>query len=120
MDDRGRNLRLIARPPRRLLGRGIVGLRPAGSAESSIVAALGNEFGAPPYAVVRKRQTVRRIARFGFDAWPDGFSRDGRLVLAEDRKGPEPGRSSWVEVVPFAGGRARVIARSAGEASWNA
>jgi hypothetical protein len=118
-DSRRRNRRQLSGPtPRRLLGSGITGLVPIAWRSGVVVAGLANEFGAPPYVVDPRRHTVRELGRYGYHAWPDGLSRDGRAVLVEAAN-VEVDRFQRVEVIPVRGGRAKVIARYAGEASWN-
>jgi hypothetical protein len=84
----------------------------------ALLAGLANEFGLVPYAVDPRTGSVHAIGEFGYHAWPQGLSRDGRLVLVTDN-GVEVTRWTRIEVVPYAGGRGSVIARRAGEASWN-
>jgi Tol biopolymer transport system component len=112
--------RLLTKTPRSLLGQGIVGLIPlAWSADGhALLAALANEFGGIPYAVNPETGAVRRIGDYGYRAWPHGLSRDGRFVLVAQTSVGLPDRSR-VDVVPYAGGSPRLIARRAGEASWN-
>jgi Tol biopolymer transport system component len=117
--DGGRR-RLLTKTPRSLLVQGVVGLIPvAWSADArALLAALLNEFGGIPYGVDPKTGSVRRIGDYSYHAWPDGLSRDGRFVLVSD-SGVEVTRHTRIEVAPYAGGRGQVIARRAGEASWN-
>jgi WD40-like Beta Propeller Repeat len=119
MDADGSNRRSLSGPlPARILGQGISGLEPVAWSNRSLLAGLINEFGSPPYAVDPRTKSVRQIGRFGFRGVADGLSRDGRQVLVETGN-VELDRTQHVEVVPFAGGRGHVIARFAGEASWN-
>ena len=104
--------------PSPLLGSGITGLTPVGWSRGSLLAGLINEFGWPPFAVDPQTKTLRRIGQIGFGAVADGLSRDGHSVLVEI--GNTEARSSRrVVALPFAGGKPRVIARFAGDASWN-
>jgi Tol biopolymer transport system component len=116
----GGGRRLITRTPRSLLGQGITGLVPvAWSANGrALLAELTNEFGGPPYAVNPETGAVRAIGDYGFRASHEALSRDGRFVLVSD-SGVELSRHTRVEIVPYAGGRSVVVARRAGEASWN-
>jgi hypothetical protein len=119
MDADGSNRRSLSGPlPARILGQGISGLEPVAWSNGALLAALINEFGSPPYAVDPQTRSVRQIGRFGFRGVADGLSRDGREVLVETGN-VELARTQHVEIVPFAGGKRRVIARFAGEASWN-
>jgi Tol biopolymer transport system component len=119
IDADGSNRRSLSGPlPARILGQGISGLEPVGWSNGALLAGLSNEFGSPPYAVDPRTKTVRQIGRFGFRGVADGLSRDGREVLVETGS-VEVDRAQRIEVVPFAGGKGRVIARFAGEASWN-
>jgi len=115
----GGGRRLLTKTPQSLLGQGIVGLVPvAWSADGrALLAALANEFGAIPYAVDPHTGAVRQIGSYGYHAWPEGLSRDGQFVLVSETGVGLPDRSR-IEVVPYAGGAGRVVARS-GEASWN-
>ena len=111
---------LLTRTPRSLLGQGITGLVPvAWSANGrALVAALTNEFGGPPHAVDPKTGAVRAIGDYGYHALPEALSRDGRFVLVSE-SGVNVDRHTRVEIVPYAGGPPVVVARRAGEASWN-
>jgi hypothetical protein len=117
----GRGSRRIARPPARILGSGITGLAPIAWSRDGrrLVAALTNEFGGPPYAVDTRTGAVRRIASYGYAAWPFGLSRDGGRVLVEDRKYDQLDRSQRIEIAPYAGGPPHVVARFAGSPTWN-
>jgi Tol biopolymer transport system component len=116
----GSGRRLLTKTPRALLGQGIVGLVPvAWSADGrALLTALANEFGGIPYAVDPETGSVRRIGNYSYHAWPEGLSRDGQYVLVSETSVGLPDRSR-IEVVPYAGGAGRIIARHAGEASWN-
>jgi hypothetical protein len=115
----GRKRHSLSGPlPGRVLGQGISGLEPIGWSNEALLAGLVNEFGSPPYAVDPRTRTLRQIGRFGFRALADGLSRDGKRVLVETGN-VELDRNQHVEVVPFSGGKGQVIARFAGEASWN-
>jgi WD40-like Beta Propeller Repeat len=119
IDSDGGNPRsLSGRLPARILGSGVTGLTPVAWSDGSLLAGLINEFGWPPYAVDTRTKTVRPIANLGFGAVADGLSRNGRNVLVEVGSTEGTGRRRVV-LLPFAGGRARLIARSAGDASWN-
>jgi Tol biopolymer transport system component len=111
---------ITGRLPARLLGQGITGLVPiAWSADGRrLLAGLTNEFGAVPFAVDPERGTTRRIGGYGYADWPEGVSRDGRsLLVSVGNVASYDG--TRVEIVAYDGGRRRVIARRAGEASWN-
>ena len=116
----GSRRRLLAKTPRSLLGQGIVGLVPvAWSADGrALLAGQANEFGLVPFAVDAQTGSVRRIGDYSYHASPIWLSRDGRFVLVSD-SGVEVTRHTRVEVVPYEGGAARLLARRAGEASWN-
>jgi hypothetical protein len=117
----GDGRRLITRTPRSLLGQGITGLVPVAWSASgrALLAELTNEFGGPPYAVDPKTGSVREIGDYGFRAVLEALSRDGRFVLVSD-SGVNVTRDTRIEIVPYAGGRRPVVvARRAGEASWN-
>jgi Tol biopolymer transport system component len=116
----GSGRRLLTKTPRALLGQGIVGLVPvAWSADGrALLAGLANEFGAVPYAVNPQTGSVHRIGELDYAASPDGLSRDGRFVLVSYTPTEQPARAR-IEVVPYAGSPGRVIARRAGDASWN-
>jgi hypothetical protein len=119
IDPGGRNPTSLSGPlPRRMLGSGITGLTAVAWSDGALLAGLINEFGRPPYAVDARTKTVRRIGDLGFGATTDGLSRDGRRVLVEAGN-LDGARNRRVLVLPFAGGKARVIARFAGDASWN-
>ena len=116
----GGGRRLVTKTPRRLLGQGITGLVPvAWSANGRVLlAALTNEFGGPPYAVDLKTRAVGEIGDYGYHAASEAISRDGRFVLVSD-SGVNVTRHTRVEIVPYRRGRVVVVARHAGEASWN-
>lgn len=116
----GGGRRLLTKTPRSLLGQGIVGLVPVAwsSDGRALLAGLANEFGLVPFAVDPQTGYVSRIGNYSYHASPDGLSRDGRFVLVSD-SGIEVTRHTRVDVVPYAGGAGRLIARRAGEASWN-
>jgi Tol biopolymer transport system component len=116
----GRGARRIARPPRNVLGQGIVGFAPEAWSRDGrrIVAALANEFGGPPFVIDVATGKIRRLGDYSYHAAVDGISQDGRSVLVEDRS-VELNRWWRVDVIPYSGGRARLIARYAGGASWN-
>ena len=119
VDPRSGNLRSLSGPlPAGILGSGITGLMPIAWSEGSLLAGLINEFGSPPFAVDSRGKTVRRIGDFGFAGFAEGLSHDGRQVLVEAAN-IERNRNQRVIVMPFAGGSGRVIARFAGDASWN-
>jgi Tol biopolymer transport system component len=54
------------------------------------------------------------------DLVPQGLSADGKTVLAAVGCGGVPGSAGYVETIPFAGGKPRVIVRGPCRASWNA
>jgi Tol biopolymer transport system component len=116
----GRERRLLTKTPRTLLGQGIVGLVPvAWSANGrALLAELANEFGGIPHAVDPQTGSVHRIGDFDYGASPNGLSRDGRWVLVS-YTGVEVSDRTRIEVVPYSNGTGHVIARRAGEASWN-
>jgi dipeptidyl aminopeptidase/acylaminoacyl peptidase len=116
----GSGRRLLTRTPRALLDQGIVGLVPvAWSADGkALLAGLANEFGAVPYAVDPHTGSVHRTGEFDYSASPEGLSRDGRFVLVSYTPTEQPARAR-IEVVPYANGSGRLIARRAGDASWN-
>jgi hypothetical protein len=91
---------------------------PIAWSDGSLLAGLINEFGSPPFAVDPRTKTVRRIGDFGFAGFAEGLSHDGRQVLVEAAN-TERDRNQRVVVIPFGGGPGRVIARFAGDASWN-
>ena len=111
-DGRGRRT-ITGRLPERLAVSGVVGLRPvAWSADGTrLLAGLLTERGAVPYAVDPARGAIRELGDYGPASAPEAISRDGRLVLVSASRG--------VEVVPWSGGRGRVLARGAASASWN-
>jgi WD40-like Beta Propeller Repeat len=112
-------LRALSGPlPARILGQGITGLEPIAWSHGSVLAGLINEFGSPPFAVDPRARTVRQIGNFGFAGFAEGLSRDGRRILVEAAD-MERDRHQRVIVMPYAGGPERVIARFAGDASWN-
>jgi hypothetical protein len=119
VDPRSGSLHSLSGPlPARILGSGITGLVPIAWSDGSLLAGLINEFGSPPFAVEPRAKTVRRIGDFGFGGFADGLSHDGRQVLV-DAANTERDRNQRVIVMPFAGGSRRVIARFAGDPSWN-
>jgi hypothetical protein len=119
VDPRSGNLRsLSGRIPARILGSGITGLVPIAWSNGSLLGGLTNEFGSPPFAVDPRTKTVRRIGDFGFAGFAEGLSHDGRQVLVEAAN-MEHDRNQRVVVMPFGGGSGRIIARFAGDASWN-
>jgi Tol biopolymer transport system component len=119
VDPHSRDLRSLSGPlPARVLGSGITGLMPIAWSGGSLLAGMINEFGSPPFAVDPRTKTVRRIGDFGFAGFAEGLSHDGRQVLVEAAN-TERDRNQRVVVMPFAGGPGRVIARFAGDASWN-
>ena len=111
---------VTGRLPARLLGQGITGLVPVAWSFDGrrLLAGLQSEFGAVPFAVEPRSGTVRLIGTFDYDASPEGISRDGRTVLVS-YGGFASDDDTRLEIVPYSGGRGRVIARRAGEASWN-
>jgi Tol biopolymer transport system component len=117
----GSRRRLLTKTPRALLGQGITGLVPvAWSADGrALLAALTNEFGGVPFAVSPRTAAVRRIGDYGYSSWPAGLSRDGRSVLVSQTDVGNVNDRTRVDVVPYAGGAPRVIARRAGQPSWN-
>lgn len=117
----GSRRRLLTKTPRGLLASGIVGLRPiAWSADGrALLTALANEFGGPPYVVDVPTGRVRGVGAYSYHAWPAGLSRDGRAVLVADT-GVELSRHTRIEIVPLDGSAPRVLARFAGDPSWNA
>jgi dipeptidyl aminopeptidase/acylaminoacyl peptidase len=121
MDPDGANRRTITgRVPQRLLGNGITGLVPVALSDDGkrLLAGLANEFGFVPFAVDPKRGTVRKVDGYGYADRPGGLSHDGQSVLVNvGDVGSYDG--TRVEIAPYAGGPSRVIARRAGEASWN-
>lgn len=116
----GSQARRLTKTPAKLLGQGIVGLVPVAWSASgdALLSGLHNEFGAVPYGVDPKSGGVHAIGDYGYHAWPDGLSRDGRFALVSDG-GVEVTEQTRVEIVPFTGGPGRVIARRAFGASWN-
>jgi Tol biopolymer transport system component len=119
VDPAGGSLRSLSGPlPARILGQGITGLDPVAWSDDSVLAGLINEFGSPPFAVDPRTRTIRQIGNFGFAGFAEGLSRDGRRVLVEAAD-MQRDRNQRVIVMPFAGGPERVIARFAGDASWN-
>jgi len=122
IDPNGGNRQTLTGPvPKHLLGQGFSGLRPIAWSDdgNELVAARMNEFGGPPYAVDPQSGAIRRIGDFGFCAWPAGLSRDGRFVLVVEGCGFGTGADLRVDAIPYRGGRARLIATSAGSPSWN-
>ena len=117
----GSGRRLLTKTPGALLGSGIVGLRPIEwSADGRVLlAALANEFGGPPYVVDARTGRVRSAGDYSYHAWPAGLSRDGRAVLVADSS-VELTRHTRIELVPLDGRAPRVLARFAGDPSWNA
>jgi len=111
---------VTGRLPARLLGNGITGLVPIAWSKDGrrLLAGLANEFGSVPFAVDPERGTMRKIDDYGYADWPDGLSRDGRYVLVSVGDVASYDRTR-VEIVAYNGGHGRVIARRAGEASWN-
>ena len=116
----GRGRRLLTKTPRDLLGQGITGLVPVAWSRNgrALLAELTNEFGGIPFVVDPQTGAVHRIGEFSYHASPGGISRDGRSVLVSDG-GVELSDWTRIEVVPYPSGKGRVIARRAGEASWN-
>jgi Tol biopolymer transport system component len=116
----GSRRRPMSKTPRSLLGQGIVGLVPvAWSADGrALLAGQANEFGLVPFAINPQAGAVRRIGDYSYHASPIQLSRDGRFVLVSD-SGVEVTSATRVEVVPYEQGSPRIIARRAGEASWN-
>jgi Tol biopolymer transport system component len=113
------NPRSLSGPlPGRILGSGITGLEPIAWSDGSLLAGLINEFGAPPFAVDPRARTVRQIGNFGFAGFAEGLSHNGRQLLVEVAT-QDRDRNQRVIVMSFAGGSQRVIARFAGDASWN-
>ena len=119
VDSGGVNPTSLSGPlPAHILGSGITGLIPVAWLHGALLAGLINEFGSPPYAFDPRAKTVRPIGKLGFGGVADGLSRDGRSVLVEAGN-TETVRNRRVVVLPFAGGKGRLIARFAGDASWN-
>ncbi len=63
---------------------------------------------------------ARDLTGFVGDLAPDGISRDGRTVLASIGCGEAIGEAGRVELIPFTGGKPRVVAHGPCRASWNA
>jgi hypothetical protein len=112
---------VTGRLPKRLLGSGITGLVPVAWSEDgdSLLAELTNEFGGPPYAVDPETGAIRQLGDFGYYATPAGLSRDGRFVLVVEGGLPETGVRLGLVMVPYEGGRAKLIATRVGSATWN-
>jgi WD40 repeat protein len=116
--DGSRRRPIIAPLPERFLGQGYIGLVPIDwSADGrALLAGWFNEWGRIPIAVDPQTGYARELA--GSDAV--ALSRDGGLALVEsiDNVGSYPKRNT-VLIVPYAGGKANVVARGATAASWN-
>jgi Tol biopolymer transport system component len=111
---------ITGRTPERLLGKGYEGLVPIDWSEdgSALLAALMDEGGTPltPFAVDPETGRLRELA--GGPLRTAALSRDGRFVLVESET--TDGLADWsVEIVPFAGGEPRIVARGAIGPSWN-
>lgn len=117
----GTRSRLLTKTPPALLGQGITGLAPIAwsGGGRALLAALTNEFGGIPFAVSPTSGAVRRIGDYGYSSWPEGLSRDGAFVLVSQSEVANVTDLTRIEVVPYSGGSARVIARRAAQASWN-
>jgi len=63
---------------------------------------------------------ARPLTRWVGDLFPQGFSRDGRLVYAAVGCGGTHSAFGWLETIPFSGGRPEVVVRGPCRGSWSA
>jgi Tol biopolymer transport system component len=112
---------IIAPLPKRFLGFGHQGLVPVEWSKdgSELLAGWINEWGEIPIAVDPKTGDARQLVD-NQASEPAGLSRAADLVLAfvVDNEGSHPEKNT-VLVVPYAGGKAEVVAEGAAAASWN-
>jgi WD40 repeat protein len=112
---------IIAPLPKRFLGFGHEGLIPVDWSKDggALLAGWGNEQGAIPIAVDPETGDARQLVD-NQASEPAGLSRAADLVLAfvVDDEGLHP-ETNTVLIVPYAGGKAQVVARGAAAASWN-
>jgi dipeptidyl aminopeptidase/acylaminoacyl peptidase len=119
--DGSRRRPIIAPLPKRFLGQGYQGLVPVDWSEDgrALLAGWINEWGAIPIAVDPQTGTARQLVEFQ-GAEPVALSRAGdlALVFGVDSEGSHP-EEDTVLIVPYAGGKAQVVAQGAAAASWN-
>ena len=112
---------IIAPLPKRFLGQGYQGLVPIdwSSDGGALLAGWINVRGAIPMAVDPETGHARQLFDDQASA-PVALSSDGdlALVVVVDDVGSYPERNT-VLIVPYAGGKAHVVARGATAASWN-
>lgn len=112
---------IIAPLPKRFVGSGYEGLIPIDWSDDglALLAGWANEWGAIPIAVDPRTGEARQLLQ-DQASQPAELSTSGDVVLAftVDNVGSYPDRNT-VLVVPYAGGKAEVIARGALAADWN-
>jgi dipeptidyl aminopeptidase/acylaminoacyl peptidase len=112
---------IIAPLPKRFLGQGYAGLVPIDWSEDggALLAGWGNEWGTIPIAVDPETGNARQLVEYQASE-PVSLSRSGdlALVVGVDNVGDYPERNT-VLIVPYAGGKAHLVAHGATAASWN-
>ncbi len=105
--------------PERFQAQGCVGLKPVDWSEDgrALLGAWWCEFRDPPVAVDPETGTISDLS---WAASTVGLSRDGRFALVHEDTGPEtPPEKNSVLIVPYAGGKSKLVARGATAPSWN-
>ena len=119
--DGSRRRAIVAPLPKRYRGHGHLGLVPIDWSREGrgLLAGSINEWGSIPIAVDPQTGETRQLAE-DQASYPVALSRSGDVALffIVDNVGSYPARNT-VLVVPYAGGKARVVARGALAASWN-
>lgn len=118
----GSGLETITGPlPERFLGPGFTGLMPIDWSDDgrALLGAWGNEWGEIPVAVNPENGEIRELAE-GL-AWGTVAISSDRFALAYTYNHiDEPDEeTATVVVIPFGGGKPKVVARGAGYPSWN-
>lgn len=115
----------ITKPlPKRVVGQGHGGLFPIDWSEDgyALLAGLLGNSGSEPIAVDPETGKARKLGQFGRPWGSDtiALSRDGRSVLVQDGSFADvPPEKMTVLIVPYEGGKPKLVARGARTPSWN-
>ena len=105
--------------PKRFLIQGCVGLAPIDWADDgrALLAAWLCEFSDDPVAIDPGTGAIRDL---GWGSDTAALSRDGRLALLAGGGGAEPpAEEQTVLIIPYGGGKPKIVARGAVAPSWN-